>query len=82
MNIDRANARRAAVASEEKERAESVAAWQEEEQRQREQACKIVNHHFRHPDIAYSFRPVSYWEIPVSPLELALRNVKGTRRRE
>ena len=82
MNIDRANARRAAVASEEKERAESVAAWQEEEQRQREQACKVVNHHFRHPDIAYSFQPLSYWEIAVSPLELALRNVKGTRRRE
>jgi len=82
MNIDQANAWKAAMAAEEKERAERVAAWQEEEQRQREQACKIVNHHFRHPDIAYSFQPLSYWEIAVSPLELALRNVKGTRRRE
>ena len=82
MNIDQANAWKAALAAEEKQRAERVAAWQEEEQRQREQAYQIVNHRFRHPDIAYSFRPVSYWEIPVSPLELALRNVKGTRRRE
>src|SRR5215475_10518314 len=37
---------------------------------------------FRHLDIAYSFRPLSYWEIPGSPLELVLRNVKGTKRRE
>ena len=51
------------------------------EQRQREQACKIVNHH-RHRDIAYSFRPLSYWEIPGSLFELVLRNVKGTKRRE
>src|SRR5215475_582127 len=70
------------MAAEEKQRAGRAAAWQEEEQRQREQACKIVNHHFRHPDIAYSFRPLSYWEIPGSPLELVLRNVKGTKRRE
>ena len=82
MNIDQANAWKAAMAAEEKQRAERIAAWQEEEQRQREQACKVVNHHFRHPDIAYSFRPLTYWGIPVSPLELALRNVKGTRRRE
>ena len=82
MNIDQANAWKAALAAEEKQRAERVAAWQEEEQRQREQAYQIVNHRFRHPDIAYSFRPQSYWEIPGSPLELALRNVKGTRRRE
>jgi len=82
MNIDQANAMKAAMAAEEKERAERVAAWQEEEQRQREQACAIVNHHFRHPDIAYSFRPLSYWKIPGSPLELVLRNVKGTKRRE
>jgi hypothetical protein len=82
MNIDQANVLRAIMTAEEKQRAERVAAWQEEEQRQREQACKIVNHHFRHPDIAYSFRPPSYWEIPGSPLELVLRNVKGTKRRE
>jgi hypothetical protein len=79
MNIDQANAWKAAMAAEEKQRAERVAAWQEEEQRQREQACKIVNHHFRHPDIAYSFRPPSYWGIPGSPLELVLRNVKGNK---
>jgi len=42
MNIDQANAWKAAMAAEEKQRAERVAAWQEEEQRQREQACKIV----------------------------------------
>jgi hypothetical protein len=82
MNIDQANAWKAAMAAEEKQRAERVAAWQEEEQREREQACKIVNHRFRHPDIAYSFRPLSYWEIPGSPLELVLRNVKGAKRRE
>ena len=82
MNIDQSNASKAAMAAQEKQRAECVAAWQVEEQRQREQACKIVNHHFRHPDIAYSFRPLSYWEIPGSPLELVLRNVKGTKRRE
>jgi hypothetical protein len=82
MNIDQANAWKAVMAAEEKQRAERVAAWQEEEQRQREQACKIVNHHFRHPDIAYSFRPLSYWEIPASPLDFVLRNVKGRKRRE
>ena len=70
------------MAAQEKQRAERVAAWQKEEQRQRERACEIVNHHFRHPDIAYSFRPLSYWEIPSSALELVLRNVKGTKRRE
>ena len=68
MNIDQANAWKAAMAAEEKQRAERVAAFQEEEQRQRERACKIVNHH-RHRDIAYSFRPLSYWEIPGSPLD-------------
>ena len=82
MNIDQTNAWKAAMAAEEKQRAERVAAFQEEEQRQRERACKIVNHHFRHRDVAYSFRPSSYWEIPGSPLELVLRNVKGTKRRE
>ena len=82
MNIDQANAWRAAVAAQEKQRAECAAAWQEAEQRQREQADAIVNHRLRHPDIAYSFRPLSYWEIPGSPIELVLRNVKGTRRRE
>jgi hypothetical protein len=64
MNIDQANAWKAAMAAEEKQRAERIAAWQEEEQRQREQACKIVNHQFRQPDIAYSFRPLTYWGIP------------------
>src|SRR5262245_57399720 len=73
---------KAAMAAEEKQRVERVAAWQEEERRQREQAGKIVNHHFRHADIAYSFRPTSYWEIPSSPLDLVLRNVEGTKRRE
>jgi hypothetical protein len=82
MSIDQANAWKAAMAAEEKQRADRVAAWLEEEQRQREQACKIVNHHFRHPDIAYSFRHLSYWEIPDSPLDVVLRNVKGTKRRE
>jgi hypothetical protein len=82
MNIDQLNASEAARAAQEKEEAERAAAWQEAEQRQREQAYKIVNHHFRHPDIAYSFRPLSYWEPPDTLLKLALQSVKGTRRRE
>jgi hypothetical protein len=82
VKIDQANGWKAAMAADEEQRAECVAARQEEEQRQREQVCRIVNHHFRHPDIAYSFRHLSYWEIPGSPLELVLRNVKGKKRRE
>jgi hypothetical protein len=40
MNIDQANAWKAAMAAEEKQRVERVAAWQEEEQRQLETGDK------------------------------------------
>lgn len=82
MNINQANAMRAAMAAQEKEQAERAAVWQQEEQRRREQADVIVNHRFRHPDITYSFRPLSYWESSDTLLNLVLRNVKGTRRRK
>jgi hypothetical protein len=41
-----------------------------------------VNHRLRHPDIDYEFRPSSYWKPASDVLQAALRNVKGTRRRE
>ena len=30
-----------------------------------------------HPNIDYDFRPASYWAVPSTPLEIALRNVKA-----
>ena len=35
-----------------------------------------------HPNIDYDFRPASYWAVAFTPLEIALRNVKGRKRRE
>ena len=68
MNIDQANVWKAAMAAEEKQRAERIAAWQEEEQRQREQACKIVDHHFRHLTSRIHLDPLRTGEFPFRPL--------------
>jgi hypothetical protein len=82
MNIDQVNALKVAMAAEEKRRAERAAAEHEAEQNRKERAAALVNHHLRHPDISYGFRPLSYWALPSTVLELALRNVKGRRRQE
>jgi hypothetical protein len=71
-----------ATPAEEKLQAEAAAAGPEAERRRKETAIVLVNHPLRHPDIVYGFRPLSYWAPPNTILELALRNVKGRRRRE
>jgi hypothetical protein len=82
MNIDPLNASKASTAAEEELLAEQAAAWQEAKRDRKEEAIALVNHRLRHPDISYGFRPFSYWVPPDSTLGLALRNVKGRRRRE